>query len=316
MLSEILEAAAPTRRTSRPGRAPGLSISQLYPCPYRLYKVHRGEFWGEKITPQQHYNMADGWDQEEQSVRRLAEAGVRIGDRTPERRMVNIGRSKVPGSHDGTVILGGKKKIWEHKAYDGDSEAVWMLRNHGLDRMPSQKSQINGYILGAGLDEGVFFVKVKNNNTYLDKGVPLDRPFIEGIVEWCDRIRLEDWIPEPVECEWCASCGLDCFGTILDFSWLESTSDREMAKKWVEGDKYKKIGEMLIQDAREYFVGERGVIGDRDLLSVEDLLEVKKIVQHRFEVSKQRVLEEFGPEGLIKVGEEKDIIQYRFRSLK
>jgi len=317
MLSEVLMAAAPTQRDTKAGKASGLSISQLFPCPYRLYKVHVGEYWDKEITPQQYYNMSDGWDQEEQSIKRLAKAGIKIIDR---QKKVRIGKSEVPGSIDGAFILNGKRRIWEHKAYSSDSDALWTLRLLGFDHLPNQKAQIQGYMLGDGSSEGVFFVKVKDNNSYYDLLVQLDRPFIEEIIEWCDKIRLEGWKPEPKKCKWCAHCGLDCFGKTLDFSWMKDATAREMAEKWIEGDKYEKVGSMLKAEARAYFVGDRkaeveGIIGDRELLVVEDLLEVKKIVQHRFDISKRKVLEEFGPEGLLKVGEEKDIVQYRFRGL-
>jgi hypothetical protein len=323
MLSEVLEAAAPIKRAKRPGRS-GISISQLYPCSYRLRLVHDGNYWEEEITPQQYYNMDDGWTQEDQSVKRLAKAGIIINNRDFQGRSVTIGKSKVPGSSDGTFTLSGIRRVWEHKAYDNDTSAVWTLKNLGMDYLPNQKSQVNGYMMGYGLQEAVFFVKIKNNNTYIDTIVKLDRPFIEEIIEWCDKIRLEDWKPEPVKTPWCASCGLGCFGDLLDFSWVgQRPSDelsRTMADKWLQGDKLEKLGDMLKNESRAYFVGDskaeiEGIIGDESLLVVEDLLEVKKIIQHRFTISKQRVLEEFGPEGLIKVGEESKVTQYRFKGL-
>lgn len=310
MLPEVLFAAAPTTRVSRPDRVPGLSISQLFPCPYRLYRVHKGELWGEEIEPRVWYNMDDGWDQEEQSVRRLAKAGIRIIDR---QKHVHIGKSEIPGRMDGAFILNGKRRVWEHKAYG--LARFELLTARGLGAHPDSKAQINGYMLGDGSDEGVFFVKVKDNNDYWDTLVELDRSFITEIVEWCDRIRLEGWEPEPAECRWCAYCGLDCFGAVLDFSWMKSVTAEEVAKKWLEGDKLEKVGSMLKGEARTYFVGEEGIIGDRDLLLVEDLLEIRKVVQHRFDISKQKVLGEFGPEGLMKVGEEKEVVQYRFKGV-
>jgi len=318
MLSEVLFASVQTKREREEGRAPGLSISQLFPCPYRLYKVHMGEIQEKELEPRQVLNMADGWDVEEQSVRRLAGAGVLIKDRQAK---VRIGKSGIPGSIDGTFTLNGKKRLWEHKAWGENSFGQFLWK--GLDTFPGAKAQINGYMVGMNLDEADFFVKKKDNNDYFDKLYRLDEKFIIPIIEWADRIRLEGWVPEPRPCEYCTYCGLDCFGKILDFSWIGEADAHEMVVKWKQGDKLVKVGEMFRDGARAYFVGEKdkydnviteGIIGDRDLLLVEDL-EVKKITQHRFGVSKQKVMEVFGPEGLVQVGEEKEVVQYRIREV-
>lgn len=317
MLSEVLEAWAPSLQKST-RRAPGLSISALFPCPYRLYMVHTGEFTRQrgKWTPQQILNADDGWSQESQSVERLAKAGIKIIDR---QMRVSVGASQIPGSIDGAFIAKGKKRLWEHKAYDQGSDAVKTLQLWGLDRLPNQKAQSNGYMLGARLDEVDFFVKVKNNNDYIDRVYPIDLPFITEIVDWCDRIRLDAWAPEPKECQWCSYCGFGCFDPVLDFSWMSEVSEEEMVEKWKKGDQFKKIGEMLLDDARTYFVGKKdkhgnvlseGIIGDRDLLLAGDL-EVKKVMQHRFNIKKDLVVQEFGVEGLFKVAEESDIATYR-----
>ncbi len=318
MLSEILEAAAPTKRVVRADRQPGLSISSLFPCPYRLRLVHENRYWSEEITPQQFYNMDDGWYQEEQSVQRLAKAGVKIIDR---QKKVFIGKSRVPGTMDGACILDGIRRVWEHKAYDEDSEDLQRLLFWGIDKMPGQKAQINGYMLGDGSDEGIFFVKVKNNNTYVDRLVKLDRPFIEEIVEWCDKIRLEGWKPEPKECKWCSMCGVGCFGDIIDYSWIQSADSAEMVEKWKKGKQFIEIGKMLQEEADAVFLGVKnaegktvipGLIGDKDLLILPGL-EIKKVIAHRFDIDKQKVLEKFGPEGLMAVGYEREVIQYRHK---
>lgn len=318
MLSEILEAAAPTKREIRSDRAPGISMSSLFPCPYRLRLVHDNKYWSQEITPQQHYNMDDGWYQEEQSVRRLKKAGVTIIDR---QKKVTVGKSMVPGTMDGAFALDGVRRVWEHKAYDQNANAIWVLVNFGFDSLPSQKAQTNGYMLGDGSDEAVFFVKIKNNNNYVDRLVRLDRPFIEEIVEWCDKIRLEDWKPEPVECSWCSSCGVGCFDEAIDMSWIASADSSEMVDKWKKGKQFIGIGEMMQEEADAVFIGiknkegkfiQKGLIGDKELLVLPGL-EIKKVVAHQFNIDKQLVLQEFGPEGLVKVGREKDVIQYRHK---
>lgn len=319
MLSEVLFASVPTKREERGDRTPGLSGSQLFPCPYRLYKVHIGEVWEEELEPREILNMEDGWDQESQSVRRLAKAGIVIENRQAR---VMIGKSGIPGSIDGTFTLNGKKRLWEHKAWGENPFQLLLWR--GLEAFPGAKAQVNGYMVGMGLDEADLFVKKKDNNDYFDKVYRLDEEFITPIIEWADRIRLEGWVPEPQLCEYCTHCGLGCFGKILDFSWIGEADAHEMVEKWKKGKQFQAVGDMYVDEARTYFVGKKdkydniiaeGIIGDKDLLVVEDL-EIKKIIQHRFEVTKQRVMEVFGPEGLIQVGKEKDVVTYRIGEVK
>lgn len=320
MLNEILEAWAPNLQKGRAPHASGISMSSLFPCPYRLYLVHTGEYARQRggFTAQQLYNLDDGWWSEEQSVKRLAKAGIKIIDR---QKRVTVGRSNVPGTMDGAFVLDGARRVWEHKAYDENTSAVWTLLARGFDELPSQKAQLSGYILGDGSEEGCFFVKVKNNNTYIDRLVRLDRPFIEEIVEWCDRIRSEDWKPEPAECKWCPSCGVGCFDEAIDFSWVQSADSAEMVEKWKKGKQFVNIGKMLQEEADAVFLGVKnkegkvvvpGLIGDKELLILPGL-EIKKTVQHRFDIDKSLVLQEFGPEGLMKVGYEKDVTQYRHK---
>jgi hypothetical protein len=320
MLSELLEAGAPTVRNSRPGRT-GLSMSSLFPCAYRLRLVHDGKYWGKNITPQQFYNMDDGWWQEEQSVKRLAQfAKIRIIDR---QNRVTIGKSMVPGSYDGAFVLDSVKYLWEHKAYDKYSEAVQFMEMWGMDRLPGQKAQTNGYMLGAGLEWADFFVKVKNDNTYKDIPYQIDKPFIEEIVEWCDKIRLEDWKPEPTKCKWCPSCGVNCFGETLDFSWIQTAEETEIVDKWKKGKQFVNIGSMLMEEADAALIGIKdkegnitvpGLIGDKDLLVMPGL-EIKRVAYPSRAVDKALVLQEFGPEGFIKVSRERFTVQYRHKEV-
>lgn len=321
MLSEILEAAAPRRRQARPGRS-GISMSSLFPCPYRLRLVHEGRYWPKEQTAQEFYNMSDGWTQEQQSVERLAAAGVQIIDR---QNKIFVGKSMVPGSYDGAFVLGGTKYLWEHKAYDSLAQAVQFLLQWGMDKLPAQRAQTNGYMLGAGLIHCDFFVKVKNNNTYRDIVYGIDRPFIEEIVEWCDKLRLENWKPEPAECKWCSMCGVNCFkaGEKIDLSWIASADESEMVDKWLKGKQFLEIGKMLQEEADRVLIGirnkegeflQRGLIGDKDVLILPGL-QISKIASHRFDVDKSLILKEFGPEGLIKVSREHEVVSYRHKEL-
>lgn len=317
MLSKILEAAAPTRRDMS-GRATGITVSSLFPCPYRLRLVHDNKYWSQEITPQQFYNMDDGHWQESQSVERLKAAGIVIENR---QRRIYVGRSEVPGHYDGDFGLNGIRYLWEHKAYDQYAEALQFLRMWGMNKLPSQKAQTNAYMLGGGLEWCDFFVKVKNNNTYVDVTYRLDRPFIEEITEWCDKIRLEDWKPEPLQCQWCSSCGVGCFEEEIDFSWIATADSEEVVEKWKTGDKYEKVGKMLKEEADQVLIGirdkegrfiQKGLIGDKELLVLPGL-QISKVIAHRFDIDKSLVLQELGPEGLMKVGREKDTIQYRHK---
>jgi len=318
MLSEIIYASVKTEREEKSDRVPGISGSSLYPCPYRMYLVHIGKYWNEGFTPQQILNLEDGWDQEEQAVRRLERAGVVVKDR---QNRVYMGESKIPGSFDGKVTLNGIDYIWEFKAMNSDRFQEFSSRS--LKGFINYKSQIQGYLLGSGVSRSLFQAKHKDSNDYKDIVETLDLSFISPIIEWCDRIRLEGWVPKPKECIYCSNCGMDCFGKKIDFSWLETVDELEMAQKWIKGKQYQDVGGMLIDEARAYFIGvkdkfgnfiKRGLIGDRDLLTASGI-EVKKITQHRLDVNKQKLVEEFGAEALLRVSDESNIVQYRIREV-
>lgn len=319
MLSEILEAAAPRRREDRPGRS-GLSISSLFPCAYRLRRVHDGTAQTREITAREFYNMDDGWWQEEQSVRRLANAGVQIVERQSN---VHIGKSRIPGSYDGAFTLKSTRYLWEHKAYDSQAQAIAFLQSFGMDKLPQQKAQSNGYMLGGGFELSDFFVKVKNNNDYIDVVHKIDRPFIEEIVEWCDRIRLENWKPEPVKCKWCGLCGLDCFEEEPDFSWIAYADEQEMVEQWKKGKQYVDVGEEMMKEADAVFVGVKnkqgkivvpGLIGNKDILIMPGL-QITKSQYTRFDIDKALVLKHYGPEGLALTAVEKPIVRYTHKEV-
>lgn len=316
MLTELLKTAVEARgNIPQPDRAPGLSCSALFPCPYFLYVVQTGQVQKEELSAQQLLNMSDGWDQEEQSVRRLKEIlGIIVKNRQAR---VTVGRSNIPGKIDGEVEF-GTRYLWEHKAW-ASNRFDWFV-TRGIDAYPGEKTQINAYMLGRGLTECIFYVKRKENNDYHDPVVKLDKSFIVPIIEWADKIRIEKWTPEPKLCEYCSHCGIKCFGEVIDFSWIKEAKASEMADKWRKGKKLTDVGNFLIDEARTYFVGDKkrtikGLIGEEDLLLVEGL-KVQRIIQHRFDIRKERVLEEFGTAGLMKVGEENNVVQYKITDME
>jgi len=317
MLSELMFAG--TKVEKKTNREPGISGSSLYPCPYRLYQVHIGTEFYDEPTPQRILNMEDGWDQEEQTVRRLWEkCKVKIEDRQSQ---VYLGKSKVPGHIDGTITLNGTKRLWEHKAWSSD--AFDDFTRWGLKYRPQEYSQINGYMVGMSLEETDFMVKKKETNDYYDIIFPLDLDFINPIITWCDMIRLDGWKPEPKECKWCRFCGLHCFDAPIDFSWMEIADAEDIVAKWKKGKAFKEGGELLMEEARAYLVGvkdksgfwlKKGIIGDKELLRVGDL-EIRKITSRRFDIDKGKILDFYGPDGLSKVGSENIIESYRIREV-
>jgi len=286
-----------------------------------MYLVHTGKIWNEDLTAQELLNLEDGWDQEEQSVKRLKEKlGVTIINR---QKVVSVGLSAIPGKIDGMAPL-NKEYLWEHKAWASDRFDWFVAR--GMEAYPGEKCQANAYMLGTGLDECIFWVKKKENNDYHDIVLSLDKDYILPVIEWADKIRLEGWVPEPKLCDYCSYCGVRCFGAVIDFSWIKDANASEMVEKWKTGDKYVKVGEMLMQEARTYFTDQvlekgrqvkrfPGLIGDEIVLLVEDL-KVQRIIQNRFDVDKGLVIKYFGPEGLIKVGRENKVTQYRIQEVK
>lgn len=316
MLSELLLTAVEARgRKAQPDRQPGLSCSSLFPCPYKMYLVHSDKWEGE-LTGQQILQLEDGWDHEEQSVRRLKEElGVIVKNR---QAVVSVGKSNIPGKIDGEVDL-DQKYLWEHKAW-GSSRFDWFVQT-GMDYHVGERAQANAYMLGRGLDKCDFYVKRKENNDYHDIVLTLDKDFILPILDWADKIRLDGWVPEPKECRYCAQCGVGCFGEVMDFSWMKEAKAPEIAEKWRQGKQLSDVGTFMMDEARTYFTGQvkikgrwekqyPGLIGDEMLLFVEGL-KVQKIVQHRFDVKKEDVYRVFGKEGLMKVGRENDVTQYR-----
>jgi len=316
ILSEAIFASKLNKQKS--SRAPGIYCSGLFPCPYRLYKSYIGEALYEEPGPTQILNMEDGWGQEEKTIVRLKKAGIVVGDRQGS---VLLGRSKIPGHIDGTVVLNGEKYLWEHKAWNLRSFSSFKV--HGLKDFPNVYAQVQAYMKGMGLKKAFVQVIHKDSNDYWDIVVELDDDYISEIIEWADRIKIDKWVPEPEKIPECRFCGAGCFEPALDFSSVGSASAEEMVEKWAEGKRYKDIGEMLEQEARDYFVGKKdkitgrvlveGIIGNRELLVVDDELEIKKIIIHRFDPDKGKILAEFGPEGLMKVCTEKEITSYRFR---
>ncbi len=307
MLNQILHAAAPRKRNNE-GRPTGITVSQLFPCPYRLYLVHTGQFWNQDLTPQMYYNMDDGAWQEEQTTRRLEKAGISIINRQAS---VAIGKSEVPGHIDGEFIFSGETYLWEHKAYDAGSLHVADFQSGGLDSLPMQKAQVNGYLIGMGDKYADFFIKLKNNNTFLDEVVKRDDDFILPILEWCDKIRLEGWVPEPQPCAWCTKCGYGCFD-VIDFSKVSVSPDEEVANRWIEGDKLEKVGKLMKEEVRRFLLQE---MGETEVMEVAGLLRVKRISFTKFVINQNKLLETFGPEGLMAVGEEQEQVQYRFKAL-
>jgi len=314
MLSEIMLAGVKTAKDPNDTRLPEIYISSLYPCPYRLYLAHTNKLWADEPTPQQVLNMSDGNMQESQAVERLGTAGVTVEDR---QKSVSIGKSKVRGRLDGTITLDSKKSIWEFKAMNGDRYSE--LTRWGLRTFLNYKSQINGYMVGENLDSCWFMAKHKDSNSYYDMKIKLDEAFITPIIDACDKIRLDEWIPEPVKSPYCSNCGIGCFGALADFSWIGRVDEHEMVKKWRDGKTYKVIGESMMDEARAAFCGVQdkfgnvivpGLIGDKEELWVEEL-KIQQVTQHRFDINKQKILEEFGPRGLMKVGDEREVKFYR-----
>ena len=317
MLSEVLLAGDSKNKSSQVGVA-GISLSLVFPCPYSIYKTYHGLDRSEP-TPQEQWLMDDGKWQEEQTVMKLKSKGIIVNDRQQE---VKVGEAKVLGHIDGTVTLNTKTRLFEHKAMSW--ERFQLVKQKRLEAFPGYKAQVNLYMLGVGLDECNFFCKHKDSCEPHDFIEPLDKMWTLQIVGWLDSVILEGWTPEPTMCQYCSYCGLNCFGRLLDFSGIAASSAPEMAEAWKKGKALHDLGEGVMEESREFFVGKKdkygnvvseGIMDGKDILFVEGL-EIKKVIQHRFDISKARIIEEFGPEALLRVGEENDIVTYRFREVE
>lgn len=300
MLREIVLAAT---KTENERKGEGISCSGLFPCPYRLYLVEKELMWLRPPTPVQKLNMEDGWDQEEQAVARLKRAKVEVIRRGEE---VTLGKAKIKGHIDGVVTLAGISYVWEHKARRDDTIAA--MKQSGLKFFPDIKSQANAYMLGLDIPQTIIQTKDKENNDIFDFVIRIDLPFIEEILEWVDKIKLEGWIPEPKETEYCSHCGVNCFlETQIDMSGITDATAPEMAEKWRQAKQLIFVGTNLEEVCKAFFTGEvdkktkerltGGLIGDNEVLFVEDL-KIKKIKSHKSEVSKTLLLENYGPDAL------------------
>lgn len=322
MLSEIMEAGVPTKKDSiKPGATSGLYISGFYPCAYRMYRIHLGDFYPKENTPQGILIMEDGSYEEAQAKERLLKyAKVEIVD---SQMRVTVGKSETSGRIDGRFTL-KERMLWEFKAMNYFRYSNFC--SYGLEYFPDYKCQVHAYLNGTGDNKCCFQAKDKDSNAYHDEVIEYDEKFILPIIEMVDEIKLGNWEPKPELCDLCSKCGFGCFGTILDFSGFLSYSDKkseEMALKWVQGDKMEKVGDMYKQEARTYFTGQvlergkqvkkfPGLIGDEESL-VSSGLVIKRGVQNRVTVEKAAVLENFGPEGLAKVLSTNKIITYTIK---
>lgn len=309
MLSEIMMMGTTIKKD--PGRLPGLSCSSLFPCPTYLYKAQKEQVWTEEPDPQQILNMEDGWDQEEQTVRRLKERKVEVICRDPKSRRVVIGKSNIPGSFDGVVILNKTKYLWEHKAMS--IRNFELLRTFGLEAFPNYKAQVQGYMLGANLSSCIFMAKEKDSNNYFDLIEKFNPDFIFPIVDWADRIRLEEWVPIPEENKYCKDCKIGCFRTSIqiDFSSITPSMNEEMENQWRKGKALKQMGESLEATARDFFISS---MGESRFLTT-GTLEVVRQDSKRIEINKKKLLDLVGPDIIVQVMEEKPITSYRFKDI-
>ncbi|KKN24488.1 hypothetical protein LCGC14_0894280 [marine sediment metagenome] len=314
MLSEIMYAS--TKVKVDPTRTPGLSSSGLFPCPYRMYMVHTGQFYPDNPDPQAILNMEDGNTHEDQVVERIESSGVKIENR---QKRLKFGRSGLTGRPDGSFNLVEEEYIWEFKAMNDYLYSEFV--KWGLKTFPNYQCQVQSYMHATGIHKACFHAKNKNDNAHHDIIIEYDPEFILPIIEWADKIRLGEVTPEPIQIPECAHCGFGCFGQALDFSWMETADEVEMSEQWRKGNMFKKGGEAMMEEAKAFFSGvfdkygnllRPGLIGDKESLMVNGL-SIKKVVAHGFQIDRQKIIEEFGPEGLIKVGESTETVSYRIR---
>lgn len=298
MLSELILAAVPSG--DRPG-GPYLSCSGLFPCQYQMHLSHIGKRWQEN-TAVDLLNMADGWDQEEQAVKRLGRAGIKVLCRGKEEGYLEVGRSKITGHIDGEIDFGGTRYLWEHKAMGSDR--FWLLKTKGIEAFPGYKCQAHAYMKGRKLKKCIFQAKNKESNEPYDIVFELDEDFINPIIEWADQIRLKEIEPKPLKSDACKFCGVNCFGIILDFSMIKAASAKEVAEKWRQGKALQFVGKAMEEEAKAVLVGvqsdtgewiEKGLVGGADVLLVEGL-KILKIVSHPTKLDKGKLLALLGPD--------------------
>jgi len=266
-----------------------------------MYLSHIGKRWDDN-TEVDLLNMEDGWDQEEQAVRRLRRAGIRVQCRGKEEGYLQIGRSDITGHIDGEIDFGGTRYLWEHKAMSYDR--FWLLKTRGIDAFPGYKCQAHAYMKGRKLQKCIFQAKNKESNEPYDIVFDLDEDFINPIIEWADQIRLHEVEAKPQKGEYCKFCSVNCFGVILDFSMIRAAKAEEVAAKWRQGKALQFVGKALEEEAKGMLIGiqsdtgewiQRGLVGEADVLLVEGL-KILKIVSHPTTLDKGKILAMLGPD--------------------
>jgi len=130
---------------------------------------------------------------------------------------VNFG-SHVSGSVDGVVsnvpTKGKKRAVLEIKTHSAKSFRD--LERHGLQKSkPEHYVQMQTYMLGLGLDRGLYFAINKDDDSIFTEWVHFDKEVATKAVERGKRIALSDRMPEPisVDPEWyqCRLCNASSF---------------------------------------------------------------------------------------------------------
>ncbi len=294
-----------------PGKShkPGMSVTQVSPCPYETY-IHFAGLDRKAVTPQARMRMWDGQYQEEEVVDALRWTGLPV--RNVLDNQIEVNYCGVPGHPDGEILLDGHWELLEIKAKSLDDYTTFVQK--GIPAFPRINSQVQFYLhsdwsLSQGHTGCLVVVKHKDSCRLHDVFVPRDNKFVLPVCYWLQDI-LNGKVPVKEEHPLCPSCDhkVFCWGPdTLDFSKIKKVSLPEAVEMWKQGKLSKTYGELLIEDAREVLVKE---LGPDDLVWVDDL-KVQRIYGHRTKFNQNRFCELFGANRLVDVLEDQPYEQVK-----
>jgi CRISPR/Cas system-associated exonuclease Cas4 (RecB family) len=295
----------------------GFSVTSISQCPYQSYlRVHK--LTKRERKPSEYKVMEDGNWQEKKMVAHLRQAGFKLTNVLSEQLTIHVGRARIIGHPDGLITVGGKEDLLEMKAMSLDRYTT--SRQKGPTAFHYIYSQIQLYMASDELRDKVdgcwLFIEHKDTCRNVDFYVAKDFGFSTPLIEMTDKIYLDNFIPDKVECDLCANCD-DHFSC-----WEKDTFDMSKSKvitedvsqsveQWRQGKFYMTYGKALNEEARDVLLP---LLGDNDIAYVENL-ELKRIPRRTVRISEKKFVDVFGASRLPEILEEDISSSVRIREV-
>jgi len=300
-------------REWRPGR---LTVTGISPCPYATY-LHYNHLDPDTPDALARLRMKNGNWQEKEILEDLRSAGFQIRFTGKFQLVLHIGQVPITGRPDGLITVNSREDVLSIKAMSLDR--FTKFKQKGFEAEPRIKCQEQLYLASEELkDRAGCWIYAKHKDScrpydiFEEKDLSYSRPIIEAtesIVLGKEEVKRPS---EPIPL--CSSCRhrLFCWKQeLVNTSGIAAISLPEAVRMWLEGQFHLDLGKTLNGDARVLL---KQALGDSEILYAEDaevILSVRKVLQRRSGISMPKFIEEFGPEALSKVLEEKIVEQMR-----